>query len=57
LETVLLFENPVHDCLQQVGYRREEGDRMVAWIERTSNGKPRRVKFSCRRVPCGGSAR
>ena len=44
--TGLLFENPAHDFPQQVGYRREEGDRMVAWIEGTSNGKPRRVEFS-----------
>jgi hypothetical protein len=35
-----------------VGYRRDGGDGLHAWIEGQIGGKPRRVDFSYRRVGC-----
>ncbi len=50
----VLFENPTHDFPQRVGYRRDGPDALLAWIEGTRNGQPRRVEFSYRRVACPG---
>jgi hypothetical protein len=49
----LVVENKAHDFPQRVGYKRE-GDVLNAWIEGTSNGKPRRVDFPYRRTTCPG---
>ena len=53
-DTEVLFENPAHDFPQRVGYRRDGPDALLAWIEGTRNGQPRRVEFSYRRVACPG---
>jgi hypothetical protein len=50
-DSIALFENPQHDFPQKVGYRRE-GASLVAWIEGTTKGKPRRVEFFYRRARC-----
>lgn len=47
----VVFENPLHDFPQRVGYRRE-GTELAAWIEGVSSGRTRRVEFPYRRVPC-----
>ena len=49
----LVFENPAHDFPQEVGYRRD-GDRLLAWIRGTQNGKERRAEFPYARVRCAG---
>jgi len=51
-DTGVLFENTEHDFPQRVGYRRDGGDGLQAWIEGQINGTPRRVDFSYRRVRC-----
>ncbi|MEO5742748.1 MAG: DUF6265 family protein [Vicinamibacterales bacterium] len=48
----LVFENPVHDFPHEVGYRRE-GDRLLAWIRGTQDGKERRIEFPYARAQCG----
>jgi len=50
--TMAVFENPEHDFPQRVGYRRDGADAIVAWVEGTENGKPRRIEFPYRRVAC-----
>jgi hypothetical protein len=55
-ESTVVFENPMHDYPQRVGYTRE-GDSLLAWIDGTANGKSRRVDFPYRRVACAGSAK
>ena len=53
-ESTVVFENPQHDFPQRVGYRRESPDALLAWIEGTSKGQPRRVEFAYRRAACPG---
>jgi hypothetical protein len=53
-QTTAIFENPEHDFPQRVGYRLDKPDALVAWIEGTSKGQPRRVEFSYARVACPG---
>lgn len=48
----VVFEDPAHDFPQRVGYRRVGADRMLAWIEGSVSGKPRRVDFPFQRVDC-----
>ena len=50
--TSIVFENPTHDFPQRVGYRRVAADRMLAWIEGTESGKPRRQEFPLQRIEC-----
>lgn len=50
----VVFAAPEHDYPQIVGYRRSGADSVVAWIDGTSGGKPRRIEFSYRRVACSG---
>lgn len=47
-----VFAAPRHDYPQIVGYRRAGVDSVVAWIDGRTEGKPRRVEFRYRRVPC-----
>ena len=49
-----VFSAPEHDYPQVVGYRRAGQDSVIAWIDGTSRGKPRRIKFPYRRVACSG---
>jgi hypothetical protein len=51
-ETSVVFEDPAHDFPQRVGYRRVAADQLLAWIEGTVSGKPRRVEFPYRRIDC-----
>lgn len=53
-DSVVVFENATHDFPQRVGYRKARGDSLVAWIEGTVEGRPRRVEFQYERVPCPG---
>jgi hypothetical protein len=48
----VVFEDPAHDFPQRVGYRRDDADRITAWIEGTTNGKPRRIEYPYRRARC-----
>jgi len=48
----VVFENPAHDFPQRVGYRSAGPGELLAWIEGTSGGRPRRVEFAYRSVPC-----
>jgi hypothetical protein len=53
-DTTAIFENSEHDFPQRVGYRLDKPDALVAWIEGTSKGQPRRVEFPYARVACPG---
>jgi len=48
----VVFEDPAHDFPQRVGYRRVGPDRLLAWIEGSVSGKPRRVDFPFHRIDC-----
>jgi hypothetical protein len=48
----VVFENPAHDFPQRVGYRLATPGELLAWIEGTSGGRPRRLEFAYRSVPC-----
>jgi hypothetical protein len=54
-ESTIVFENAEHDFPQRVGYRRDGSDALLAWVEGTVNGKPRRIEFPYRRVACGSA--
>jgi hypothetical protein len=49
--TSVVFENLTHDFPQRIGYERT-GDALLAWIEGTRNGQPRRIEFPYRRAAC-----
>lgn len=51
-DAAVVFENPAHDFPQRIGYRREDGERMTAWIEGTSSGRARRIEYPYRRARC-----
>lgn len=51
---MVVFENPQHDFPQRIGYRREGRNMLIAWIEGTDKGQPRRVEFPYRRIRCAG---
>jgi uncharacterized protein DUF6265 len=55
-ESSVVFENPTHDYPQRVGYKRD-GNALLAWIDGTANGRPRRLEFPYRRVACAGSSK
>lgn len=48
----VVFEDPTHDFPQRVGYRSTGPGQLLAWVEGTSNGKPRRIEFAYRLVNC-----
>ena len=54
--TGVVFENPMHDFPQRVGYRLVSPDSLVAYIEGSvpGAGRTRRVEFPYRRMSCGG---
>lgn len=49
----LLFENPLHDYPQRIGYTRRGADSLIAWIDGTTGGKSRRIEFPYVKVRCG----
>lgn len=50
--TRVTFENPAHDFPQRIVYELRGANGLAAWIEGALGGKPRRVDFTYRRVPC-----
>lgn len=50
-DSAVVFENPIHDFPQQIGYSLR-GDSLVAWIEGEKGGKFRRVEFPYARARC-----
>lgn len=54
-DATVAFENQQHDFPQRIGYRRDGPDVLAAWIEGSSQGQPRRIDFTYRRVPCPGT--
>lgn len=52
-ESSLLFENPLHDYPQRIGYTRHGADSLIAWSDGTSGGKGRRVEVTYAKVRCG----
>ena len=57
--TSVVFENLQHDFPQRIGYERVAPDSVLAWIEGTKDGNPRRVEYPYHRERCGqhGAAR
>jgi len=53
-DSTVVFADPAHDYPQEVGYQRVGVDSLVAWIDGTIKGKPRRVEFRYARVKCSG---
>jgi hypothetical protein len=51
-ERAIVFENPEHDFPQRIGYQRQEGDGLLAWIEGPVKGETKRIEFRYRRVAC-----
>ena len=49
----VVFENPRHDFPQRIGYESIAPDSVLAWIEGTENGNPRRVEYPYHRARCG----
>lgn len=52
--TGVVFENPMHDFPQRVGYRRVGQDSLVAYIEGVMGGRNRRMEFPYARTNCSG---
>lgn len=48
----VVFGNPAHDFPQRIGYRREAGNRLLAWIEGDGDGPVRRIEFPMHAVAC-----
>jgi len=48
----VVFEDPAHDFPQRVGYRSTGPGQLLAWVEGTTGGKPRRIEFNYRIVNC-----
>jgi hypothetical protein len=48
------FVNAKNEFPQHLGYRRDGPNAVVAWIEGTFQGEPRRVDFRYRQVACAG---
>ncbi|MGH7605850.1 MAG: DUF6265 family protein [Gemmatimonadales bacterium] len=53
-ESGVVFENPMHDFPQRVGYRPVGGDSLVAYVEGSMHGRARRVEFRYARARCPG---
>jgi uncharacterized protein DUF6265 len=49
-DSTAVFENRQHDFPQRIGYRRFGADSLLAFIEGTQKGKPKRVEFPYHRV-------
>jgi hypothetical protein len=44
-DTMVVFENAAHDYPQRIGYRKIGADSLLAWIDGTTRGRPRRVDY------------
>ena len=51
-ESVVVFEDAVHDFPQRVGYRKAGADALDAWIEGEQRGQRKRIDFRYRRQSC-----
>jgi hypothetical protein len=51
-DTSILFEDPAHDFPQRIGYRRDDAERITAWIEGSANGQRRHIEYPYRRARC-----
>lgn len=50
----VVFENPAHDFPQRIAYQRKADGSVLAAIEGSVNGQPRRIEFPYVRAPCAG---
>src|SRR3954463_1928628 len=53
-DRTVVFENLKPRFPTRVGYELSAGDRLLAWMDGSENGRTRRVEFSYSRVPCPG---
>ena len=53
-DSLVVFENAVHDFPQRVGYHRVRSDSLLAWIEGSVRGTARRIEFPYTRTSCPG---
>jgi hypothetical protein len=53
-DSSVVFANAKNEFPQHIGYRRDGPNTVVAWIEGTVQGEPRRVDFRYRQVACAG---
>ena len=51
--TNLVFENPLHDFPQRIGYTLRGADSLVAWMDGKEGGSSKRVEFRYAKVRCG----
>jgi hypothetical protein len=51
--TSLVFENPLHDFPQRIGYTLRGSDSLIAWIDGKVGGSSKRVEFLYAKVRCG----
>lgn len=51
----IVFENPAHDFPTRIAYKRD-ADALVASIEGTLNGQPRRIAFPYKKATCEAPA-
>jgi hypothetical protein len=51
-DTQAIFENPQHDFPQRITYQRTIDGSLLASLEGTESGKPKRVEFAMKRVRC-----
>jgi hypothetical protein len=51
-DTLVVFADPTHDFPQRIGYQKGRADSLIAWIEGTQNGQPRRVAYPYAKVAC-----
>ena len=52
--TQVVFENLALEFPQRVGYQLKDANTLLAWIEGTRNGSPRKIEFPYRKVACAG---
>ena len=51
-EDAVVFENPMHDFPQRVGYRKAGADALDAWIEGEQRGQRKHIDFTYHRQSC-----
>jgi hypothetical protein len=51
-DTSISFTNPKHDFPATITYARRGSDSVVAWIEGSSDGGPKRILFPYKRMVC-----
>jgi hypothetical protein len=51
--TNLVFENPLHDFPQRIGYTLRGSDSLIGWMDGKEGGSSKRVEFLYAKVRCG----